>query len=79
MVVMLLCQKFYQQTQIQTMSDLKDNIKKIRKRRKNVWIKYSDYISESIDKSISYTEYLSDSFDKKISYSEYLKSSNDNM
>jgi hypothetical protein len=79
MVVMLLCQKFYQQTQIQTMSDLKDNIKKIRKRRKNVWIQYSEYLAESIDKSISYTEYLSDSFDKKISYSEYLKSSNDNM
>jgi hypothetical protein len=78
---MLLWQKFYQQTQIQTMSDLKDNIKKIRKKRKtsNVWIQYSEYIAESIDKSISYTEYLSDSFDRKISYSEYLKSSNDNM
>lgn len=63
------------------MSDLKDSIKKIRKKRKtsNVWIQYSEYIAESIDKSISYTEYLSDSFDKKISYSEYLKSSNDNM
>ena len=63
------------------MNDLKDIIKEIRKKRKtsNVWINYSEYVAESIDKSISYTEYLSDSLDRKISYSEHLKSSNDNM
>lgn len=64
------------------MNDLKDTIKRIKKIRSsnsNVWIQYSEYICENIDKSISYTEYLSESFDKKISYSEYLKSSNDNM
>jgi hypothetical protein len=63
------------------MNDLKDSIKKIKEKRKisNVWIQYSDYISESIDKSISYTDYLSESFDKSISYTEYLKSSNVNM
>lgn len=35
-------------------------------------IRYSEYISEALEKSISYSEYLADKLDKSISYSEYL-------
>lgn len=53
-----------------------DKIKKIKelRRSRNNYI-YSQYIAESIDKSISYTDYLSQNLyiDKtNISYSEYL-------
>ena len=54
---------------------MKDKIKKIKQLRNNT-INYSQYIAESIDKSISYTDYLSQSLyiddQTNISYSEYL-------
>ncbi len=35
-------------------------------------IKYSEYIAESVDKSIDYAEYIAENLDKTIEYSEYI-------
>jgi hypothetical protein len=62
---------------------MKDNIKDLvsrikgLRRLRNASIRYSEYISESLDKSISYSDYLSDLSDSygpdAISYSSYLE------
>ena len=55
-----------------------DKIKKIKRLRnsRNNYIKFSQYLAEKIDKSISYTDYLSENLyidtQTNISYSEYL-------
>jgi hypothetical protein len=55
--------------------ELVNRVKGLR-RLKNASIRYSEYISENLDKSISYSDYLSDLSDSygpdAISYSSYL-------
>ena len=67
------------------MNDVKNIVKEIKRLKSeynpqsNVYIQYSEYICESIDKSISYADYLSEklmnqTFDVSVhsEYSEYL-------
>ena len=37
---------------------------------------FSEYISESIDRSINFTDYLTDHLDRTIAYTEYVAESN---
>lgn len=54
---------------------MKEKIKKIKDLRINrgVYSQFSQYIAETIDKSISFSDYLSNNYlDSRIDYSEYL-------
>ena len=59
-------------------NEVKELVSRIKglRRLKNASILYSEYLSESLDKSISYSDYLSDLSDSygpdAISYSSYL-------
>lgn len=45
---------------------------KSKRRLRNGFINYSQYLAEIIDRSISYTEYLAENLSQDISHSEYL-------
>jgi hypothetical protein len=63
--------EYYKSEQTKDIQSIVSAIKS-KRRLRNAYFNYNQYITESIDKSINYTEYLSESLNQSISYSEYL-------
>ena len=57
------------------MEDIKNTIKEIKRLKRtnsNQYINYSQYVVESLDKTIAYSEYIAENINNFTSYSEYL-------
>jgi len=60
---------------ISFMEDIKNTIKEIKRLKRtnsNQYINYSQYVVESLDKTIAYSEYIAENINNFPSYSEYL-------
>lgn len=61
---------------ISFMEDIKNTIKEIKRLKRtdnsNQYINYSQYVVESLDKTIAYSEYVAENINNFASYSEYL-------
>jgi len=57
---------------------IKSLVKKIKQKRngwenlKKAYVNYTEFVSESIDKSMKYSEYVAENLSNTISYSEYI-------
>lgn len=55
------------------MNDVKNIVKQIKSAKsQNVYISYTEYICESLEKNIDYAEYITERIHNSISYSEYV-------
>jgi len=63
--------EYYKSEQTKDIQSIISAIKS-KRRLRNAYSTYSQYIAESIDKSINYTDYIAENLNQTISYSEYL-------